>query len=96
MIINFSPVRREGTLKVKKKGDILTINDVVYDFIDFPDGASLPSSAVDCEYITGDIQRIDGVLNITLILPHGPNPSNAVAFPAPLVDPKDGAISIPK
>lgn len=96
MIINFSPVRKDGTLKVTKKGDILTINGVVYDFIDFPDGATLSSEAVDCEYITGDIQRIDSVLNITLILPHGPNPSNAVAFPISLTDPKDGTITIPK
>jgi len=96
MIINFSPVRKDGTLKVVKKGDVLTINDVVYDFIDFPDGASLDASAVDCEYITGDIERISGVLNITLILPHGPNPSKAVAFPVSLNDPKDGTIAIPK
>lgn len=55
--------------------DTLTINGIAYDFSVIPDGATLPTSAVDCEYITGNVERINGVLHISLILPHGPNPN---------------------
>jgi hypothetical protein len=34
--------------------------------------------------------------NLTLILPHGPAPSRAVAFPSPLNDPPDGPLTIPR
>ena len=95
MHITLSPQRREDTLSVSKQGDILTINGIAYDFSDIPDGATLPSSAVDCQYLTGDIERIAGDLHLTLLLPHGANPSQAVCSPAPLINPPDGALELP-
>src|SRR5690606_21239084 len=62
-------------------GDILTLNGVPFDFGPLPDGATLPSEAIDSEWIVGPVSRIDGELHLTLRLPHGPNPSQAVAFP---------------
>ena len=35
-------------------------------------------------------------LGLTLVLPHGPNPSQAVAFPDPIIDPPDGEIQLPR
>ena len=96
MNITFSPARSDAPLSISKQGDALTINDVTYDFSVIPDGATLPASAVDCEYITGNVERINGALHIALLLPHGPNPSQAVAFPEPLINPADGPLELPQ
>ena len=96
MNITLSPTRSDALLSISKQGDALTINGVTYDFSVIPDGATLPASAVDCEYITGNIERINGVLQISLVLPHGPNPSQAVAFPAPIINPADGVLELPQ
>ena len=96
MHIPLIPQRRNDTLDVSKQGDTLTINGIAYDFSVIPEGATLPASAVDCEYITGSVARINGVLHISLILPHGPNPSQAVAFPAPIINPADGVLELPQ
>jgi len=96
MQISFSPQRRDDTLHVTKQGDALTINGVTFDFSVIPDGATLPASAVSCEYVTGNVERIGGVLHLTLTLPHGANPSQGVAFPAPLIDPADGVLELPQ
>jgi hypothetical protein len=96
MNITFIPQRRDDTLTVLKHGDTLTINGIEFDFSVIPDGATLPASAVACEYVTGNIERINGVLHISLILPHGPSPSQAVAFPAPIINPADGVLELPQ
>jgi len=95
MIINLSPMRTEGVLVVQKAGDVLTINGEAFDFSVIPEGASLPSTAVATAWLAGDIHRAGGVLELTLILPHGRNPSQAVAFPEPLLDPPDGLLALP-
>lgn len=95
MRIKFSPQRRDDRLEVVKHGDVLTINGRAFDFGPVPEGATLPASAVDCEFFVGDIERIDGALHLTLLLPHGPNPSQNVAFPAPLTVLDDGPVAMP-
>lgn len=96
MNITITPQRRDDTLAVSKSGDTLTVNGITYDFSVIPDGATLPASAVDCEFITGNIERINGILHLSLTLPHGPNPSQAVAFPAPIINPPDGVLELPQ
>jgi len=96
MRISFSPQRRDDTLSVSKQADTLTINGIAYDLSVVPDGATLPASAVDCAFVTGDIERIDGDLHLTLILPHGPSPSHAAAFPEPMINPPDGLLELPQ
>lgn len=96
MHITLTPQRRDDTIIVSKSGDTLTINGIAYDFSVIPDGATLPASAVDCEYITGNVERINGVLRISLVLPHGPNQSQEVAFPAPIINPPDGVLELPQ
>ena len=95
MIISFSPQRRDDTLVVSKSDDVLTINGDVIDLSVIPDGATLPASAIDNEWIVGNVDRIDGILQVTLILPHGRNPSRAVAFPDPITVTEDGLIELP-
>jgi len=95
MHIAFTPQRRNGALTVIRDGDKLRINGDLFSFISLPDGATIPAGDVPCEWITGPVERIDGEIHLTLILPHGPNPSQAVAFPSPIIDPPDGDIAVP-
>lgn len=99
MIIKLSPVFSTAAMDVQKEGDVLTINGEPYDFSGLPDGATITAwdaAKIPGEYFRGDVERIGGVLHLTLILPHGPSPSEAVAFPAPLIDPPDGPLDLPR
>lgn len=96
MKINLSPQRRDDTLTVIKQNDTLTINGTAYDFNQLPDGALLPADAVDCEFIVNSVNRINGQLELTLLLPHSANASEAARFPQPIIDPDDGELELPK
>lgn len=96
MNINLSPQRRDDTLTVIKQGDTLTINGTAYDFSVIPDGATLPKDATDCEWLVSDVERIDGVLHLTLLLPNGKDASQAARFPQPIVNPADGGLELPQ
>jgi hypothetical protein len=96
MHITLNPQRRNDTMVVSKQGDTLTINGEAFDFSVIPDGATLPASAVDCEYIVGDIERIAGVLHLALLLPIGPDASQGANFPQPLINPVDGILELPQ
>ena len=96
MNITLIPQRRDDILIVSKQGDTLTINGSTFDFSVIPEGASLPASAIDCPFFTGSVERISGVLNLSLILPLGFNASHTAAFPAPSINAADGALDFPK
>ena len=96
MRISLSPQRRDDALEVLKHGDALTINGEAYDFSPLPDGGTIPAGEVPCDWITGSVERVDGDLRLTLILPHGAAPSQAVAFPQPVINPPDGPVVLPK
>lgn len=95
MTLYLNPQRRDDRLTINKAGDVLTINDVEFDFSQIPDGGLLPQGAVDCEWIVSDVERVNGELVLTLLLPHGPNASEAARFPEPLVDVPDGVVVLP-
>lgn len=95
MRISFAPQRRDDALDVSKDGDVLTINGEVFDFSSLPDGATILRGNIPCEWISGHVERIDGELHLRLLLPHGPKPSAAVAFPEPITVTEDGPIAIP-
>jgi len=95
MHIKLSPFRLDETLTASRAGDVLTLNGEAFDFSPLPEGATLPAEAIDSEWIVGPVSRIDGDLHLTLRLPHGPNPSQAVAFPAPIRVTADGPIDLP-
>lgn len=96
MHISFSPCRSDDTLALSKSGDALTVNGDVFDLSPIPDDAILPSDAIDSDWIVGDVERIGGVLHLTVRLPHGPNPSPSVAFPEPIIVAGDGPIAVPR
>lgn len=95
MRISWSPQRRDDILALSRAGDVLTINGDNIDLSVVPDGATLPYGAIDNDWIAGPVERIDGVLHLTLLLPHGPDPSPAVAFPEQITVAADGPIAVP-
>lgn len=95
MHITLSPVRMDETLAASRAGDVLTLNGEAFDFAQLPEGGTLPAEAIASDWIVGPVSRIDGDLHLTLRLPHGPNPSQAVAFPEPIHVTEDGPIALP-
>jgi len=59
-----------------------------------PDGAPIPSDAIDCTWITGPVERVDGRLSLTLLLPI----QRAIFMDElpDIVDPADGVIALPE
>lgn len=101
MHITLTPMRRDDSLTLHCAGDVLTANGTVFDFTQLPEGGLLPRAAVDCDWLASDVERRDGVLHLTLILPHGPIPpapppeALAVLFPEPLHITADGPVALP-
>lgn len=95
MRITFSPQHRDDTLTLARSGDTLIINGAAVNFAGIPDGATLPAEAIEHDWIVGPVERIDGEIHVTLILPTGPSPSPAVAFPAPITVTGNGPIAVP-
>lgn len=96
MIIKLCPQRRDDELVLSKRSDVLTINGERFDFRGVPEGAVLPASAVDCEFVVGDVTRLSGELIITLLLPCGPGATESARFPFDIVSPPDGNVSLPQ
>lgn len=96
MQIKFNPQRRDDSLTVVKQGDTLIVNGTEYDFSAVPEGATLPADAIDSDLFSGPVERINGELHVTLTLSHGPNPSQAVAFPEPITVSEDGPVALPQ
>lgn len=95
MKITFSPTRSAAGLTLSCTGDTLYINAEPYDFSGIPDGATLPRGAVDCAFLAADVTRKDGVLELVLILPHGPDAPPETLFPVPAIMTQDGPVPVP-
>lgn len=95
MHVNLSPVRSDEALTVTRTADTLTINGQPFNFSQLPEGATLPAEAIESDWFAGPVERIGGELHLTLRLPHGPNPSQAVAFPQPITVTADGPVELP-
>lgn len=96
MKIYLSPQRRDAAISVTKQGDALTINGTDYDFSQLPDGGELPREAIDCEWICSDVSRVDGEIELTLILPHNASASETARFPESIMNPADGQVELPQ
>lgn len=95
MHISFSPQRRDDTLTLECTGpDRLRINGELFNFDPLGDGDVIPAGEVPCPWIVGPVERIDGEIHLTLILPHGPNPTETQAFPQPITVTEDGPINV--
>ncbi|NYS26206.1 hypothetical protein HUK65_14520 [Rhodobacteraceae bacterium 2376] len=95
MKITLTPVYMDAPLVLERAGDVLTLNGTAYDFTPLPEGATLPRAAVGCDWLASDVARVDGALQLTLILPHGGHAPPRTLFPAPVIDPPDGPVPLP-
>ena len=95
MFINLSPTRSDEELSITKTSDTLTINGIPYDFSQLPNGAALPREAIGCEFIISDVSRINGEIELTILLPHGANASHEARFPEPIIKNDDGQVVLP-
>lgn len=95
MILRFSPVRADEQLNVSRQGDMLTVNSVALDFARLSEGATLPVEAIGSSNFVAPVERVDGTLVISLRLPHGVDAPESARFPADIVNPEDGQISLP-
>ncbi len=95
MLIEFTPQRADAPLTLSRAGSALIINGEAFDFAALPEGAVLPRAAVDCAVLASDVTRIDGVLRLTLILPHGAHPPQEALFPQPVLLQSDGPVDLP-
>ena len=95
MRINLIPQRRDDTLEVTRAGNIIIVNGEHFDFSPIVEGDTLPASAVSSAWFFDKIDRIDGELVLTLILPNPWNYSPEQAFPVPLENVPDGPVVFP-
>lgn len=95
MKVILSPQRRDETLEVIKKGDILIVNGEEFDFSPVGEGDTLPREAVNSMWFVGNIDRINGELSVTLLFPNPWNYSPEQAFPVPLENVPDGPVIFP-
>ena len=95
MLINFSPIRSDRALEINKTGETLTINGVPYNFSQLPNGATLPKEAIGCEFIVSDVNRVNGEIELTILLPHGANSSHEARFPEPINMTTNGQVVLP-
>lgn len=96
MKISFSPQRRDDALVIEKTiGDRLRINGELYNFNSLEEGDEVPAGAIPTEWIIGPVRRGNGEIDLTILLPHGPNPPQHVAFPEPIIVTENGLIALP-
>ncbi len=95
MNITLTPQRRDARLRLERHNDTLTINGEQFDLSIIPNGAVLPRDAVTSDWFASDIERKDGVLHLTVIVPHGPAAPHKTLFPATLHLIADGPVALP-
>lgn len=95
MKIILSPQRRDDRLIAVKSGDILTLNYVRFELSSIGEGDTLPFDAIHSQWFSGNIERLNGELTLTLLFPNPSNYSQAQAFPSPLLDVPDGVVVFP-
>jgi len=95
MKIILTPQRRDDTLVVIKRGDSLSINGEDFDLSPVSDGDTLPASAIASEWFVGEVNRVNGEIELNLILPNPWNYSQEQAFPTPMANVPDGPVLFP-
>jgi len=95
MHITLTPIRMDKPLTLHRAGDILTVNGTAHDFATIEEGTALPQDEVPCDWLVSDVARIDGIVHLTLILPHGAHPPQETLFPAAIRVTEDGPIPLP-
>lgn len=93
MRIRLSPQQTDSAwLTLEKRGDALTINGMELDFGPLPDGGTLPFEAINHPLVIGEVSRIGGHVEISILYRQPSTASEAERFPELLDDPADGLL----
>lgn len=101
MKLEFSPVRADRTLVLERDGEALIINGTRFDLAQIAEGAVVEPDTFGGDWFVGPVMRVDGVLHVTLMHPHGPLPVAGAADAVPLPGRSvletvpDGPVSLP-
>ncbi|TDJ77234.1 hypothetical protein E2H86_08615 [Pseudomonas putida] len=95
MLINLSPVRMDEELRVACEDETLMLNGETFDFRPLLEGATLPREAIVSQWFAGPVERVNGKVVLTLVLPHGANAPEETRFPQPITVMQDGLIPLP-
>lgn len=95
MKIILSPVRMDEPLMLDREGDVLWLNGEQCDLGPLSEGATLPADAISSKWFTGQVDRVNGELELTIILPHGPNAPESTRFPLPVTVTENGPVNLP-
>lgn len=66
--IKFSPIEGSKRIKIECKGDKLIINNEELDFSPLKEGEILPREAINNDYVLSDVKKVDGLIELTLLL----------------------------
>ncbi|MCP4824949.1 MAG: hypothetical protein GY892_12670 [Shimia sp.] len=95
MQITFSPMRPEARLTLSCRGECLYVNGTAYDFSDLAEGDSHQPDGPESAVFAAPVRRCEGCVQVTLVLPHGPNASQETLFPDVQNTPTEGEIAVP-
>ncbi|WP_218243265.1 hypothetical protein [Comamonas fluminis] len=95
-LIHLSPVcAPELGLSLSKRGAVLIVNGIEFDFRALGNGDVLPHTAIKSDWFSGDVSCDADVVSIILRFPHKPGASEAARFPAPIHVTEDGPVELP-
>lgn len=96
MKITLKPQVCESRPSYEKDGDALIIGGDRFDFSPLPDGAILPEEAINSRWFPEDIKRVDGELQVTLIVPFSPWQRDVLGERLVIENPADGPLQLPE
>ena len=94
-IVTFHPQRSSAHLSLEKDGETLIINGQRFDFSELEEGATLPHSAIQSDFIVGPVNREKGHIALQVILPHGTDVPDSVLYPKKQGYSSDGPMALP-
>lgn len=97
MRITFLPQRRDDTLTLEKAGDQLRINGELLNFNSLNDGDVISAENASShlhEWLVGPVEKVDGEVRLTIVLPFRV-PRLGVQAPPSITVTTDGAIPVP-
>lgn len=94
MKINLSPSRTDQQLTASVGGDVVTLNGQALDFGPIEEGEIWMSDVFDCIWFIY-ATRVDGQIEVTILLPYGPGAPYETRFPSPIYVTEDGPLDLP-
>ena len=88
------PIRRNNRPTLTRTGDVLVVNEQVFDFTDLPEGEKLQDVDIGSEWLL-DVSRENNELRVNLLLAHGPDAPVETLFPDPIETAEDGPVPLP-